>query len=106
MGDLLPIRPARKTHLQRIDAWLRRKLRCFRLKQGRRSKAIADFLKSRGVPACQGRLLAGSSRGWWRKSNSPQAATAMTLVWFNQQGLVSLAGRYLALQTKGNRRGT
>ncbi len=95
-----------KSHLQRIDAWLRRKLRCYRLKQCRRSQAIADFLESCGVPARQGRLLAGSSRGWWPQSNSPQAATAMTLVWFKQQGLVPLAGRYLALQTKGNRRGT
>lgn len=39
-----------KKHLQRLDEWIRRKLRCVRLKQRKRAKPIADFLQSLGVP--------------------------------------------------------
>ncbi len=36
--------------LKRVKARIRRKLRCVRLKQRKRSKAIADFLQGLGVP--------------------------------------------------------
>jgi RNA-directed DNA polymerase len=39
-----------KSHLQRLDEWIRRKLRCLRLKQCKRTKPIADFLQRLGVP--------------------------------------------------------
>jgi RNA-directed DNA polymerase len=38
-----------KRHLQRLDEWIRRKLRCVRLKQRKRAKPITDFLQSLGV---------------------------------------------------------
>ncbi len=38
-----------KGHLQRLDEWIRRKLRCLRLKQCKRPKAIADLLQGPGV---------------------------------------------------------
>lgn len=95
-----------KGHLQRLDAWIRRKLRCVRLKQCKRTKAIADFLHSLGVPQWRAWILALSGKGWWRKALSYQAAEAMTLDWFKAQGLISLSERYLALQLNGNRRGT
>jgi hypothetical protein len=37
-------------NLHRLDEWIRRKLRCVRLKQRKHRKAIADFLRSLGVP--------------------------------------------------------
>ena len=40
-----------KKHLQRLDEWIRHKLRCVKLKQRKRPKPIADFLRSLGVPA-------------------------------------------------------
>ena len=51
-------------------------------------------------------MLALTGEGWWRMALSYQATEAMTLAWFKQQGLVPATGRYLALQTEGNRRGT
>ena len=36
-----------KTHLNEMDDWLRRKLRCVRLKQCKRRRPLADFLRSR-----------------------------------------------------------
>jgi RNA-directed DNA polymerase len=87
-----------KKHLQRLDEWIRHKLRCVKLKQRKRPKPIADFLQSLGVPAWRAWLLALSGKGWWRKAGSPQASEAMTIAWFKKQGLVSLVDRYVALK--------
>jgi RNA-directed DNA polymerase len=95
-----------KGHLQRLDQWIRRKLRCVRLKHCKRTKAQADFLRSLGVPERRAWLLALSGKGWWRKALSYQATEAMTLEWFEAQGLGPLLDHHLALQTEGNRRGT
>ena len=87
-----------KSHLQQLDAWIRRKLRCVRLKQRKRAKSIMDFLRSCGVPEWRAWILALSGKGWWRKSGSPQAAKAMPLAWFRAQGLVCLTDRYATLK--------
>lgn len=87
-----------KGHLQRLDEWIRRKLRCVRLKQRKRAKPIADFLQSLGVPEWSAWMLALSGKGWWRKSAAPQAARAMSIAWFKAQGLVTLTDRYAELQ--------
>jgi RNA-directed DNA polymerase len=88
-----------KRHLRRLDEWIRRKLRCVRLKQRKRAKPIADFLQSLGVPEWNAWILALSGKGWWRKSGTPQAHQAMSIAWFRAQGLVSLAERYAELQS-------
>ena len=93
-----------KGALAGLDEWLRRKLRCVRLKQCKRPKAIAAFLIGCGVPRRRIRLLAGTGKGWWRRSGTPPANEAMTLQWFAAQGLVSLEAHYAALQPAGNRR--
>jgi len=87
-----------KKHLQELDQWIRHKLRCVKLKQRKRSKPIADFLQSLGVPEWRAWLLALSGKGWWRLAGSPQASEGMTLAWFKEQGLVSLVDRYVALK--------
>jgi RNA-directed DNA polymerase len=92
--------------LHDLDAWLRRKLRCVRLKQCKRAKTIADFLQECGVPEWRAWILALSGKGWWRMAGSPPAAEAMTISWFDRQGLISLAGHHAALNVPGNRLGT
>ena len=87
-----------KRHLKRLDEWVRRKLRCVRLKQRKRVKSIADFLQSLGVPEWNAWILALSGKGWWRKSGAPQANQAMSIAWFRTQGLVSLSDRYAELK--------
>jgi RNA-directed DNA polymerase len=87
-----------KSHLKRLDEWIRRKLRCVRLKQRKRAKPIADFLQSLGVPEWSAWILALSGKGWWRKSGAPQANQAMSIAWFKAQGLVTLSDRYAELQ--------
>jgi len=87
-----------RSHLQRMDEWTRRKLRCVRLKQCKRTKAIADFLRSLGLREAWAWMLALTGKGWWRMAGSPQAANAMTNRWFQSQGLISLTARYAALR--------
>lgn len=95
---------AAKTALSQIDEWLRRKLRCVRLKQCKRVKPTVDFLVKNGVPEWRAWLLALSGKGWWKLSGSPPAHEAMTLQWFEEIGLISLSTRYAALQPAENRR--
>jgi RNA-directed DNA polymerase len=86
------------SHLKTLDGWIRRKLRCVRLKQRKRAKSIADFLQGLGVPTKRSWLLALTGKGWWRMAGSPQAAEAMSNAWFEGQGLASLTARYAALK--------
>jgi RNA-directed DNA polymerase len=95
-----------RTALKQLDSWLRRKLRCVRLKQCKRTMSIATFLRKAGVPEWRAWLLALSGKGWWRMAGSPQATEAMTIAWFHRQGLASLANHHAALNITENRRGT
>ncbi len=81
-----------------LDGWIRRKLRCVRLKQRKRARSIADFLQSLGVPRNRSWTTAACGKGWWRMAASPAAHEAMPPVWFKAQGLVCLTERYAALQ--------
>jgi RNA-directed DNA polymerase len=89
-----------------IDQWLRRKLRCVQLKHCKNPSTIAAFLKRNGVRDRQAGQLASSGKGWWRLSSSGQAKRAMPNAWFEDLGLISLAGHHAALNRVGNRRGT
>ena len=93
-----------KAHLQRMDEWIRHRLRCLRLKQCKRRKPIADWLRKLGVPEWLAWVLAMSGKGWWRMSGSPPAAEAMTLAWFTAQGLLSLTAMYSGYIIEENRR--
>ena len=86
-----------RKHLRHLDQWLRRKVRCYRLKQRKRAKPIADFLMNQGVPEWRSWLLALSGKGWWRMAGSPQASEAMPIQWFEKVGLINLTSRYLLL---------
>ena len=88
---------AMKGHLQRLDEWIRRKLRCVRLKQCKRTYSIAKFLQRNGVPEWRAWLLAVSSKGWWRMAGSPPANEAMSRAWFEEQGLINIVDRYTTL---------
>jgi len=86
---------ARCTRLFReLDAWIRRKLRCYRLKQCKKVIGLQRFLKRSGLPTWQSWILALSGKGWWRKSSCPQAHQVMNLDWFRKLGLFDLSSNY------------
>jgi len=83
-----------KSKLMRIMSWLRRRIRCFRLKQCKRAIGISRFLQKLGVPEWRSWLLALSSKGWYHKSNTPQAHESMTIDWFSSIGLFDMYAYY------------
>lgn len=83
-----------RTHLVEMDKWLRRRLRCLRLKQCKRTKSIADLLRQLGVPEWRAWITALSGKGWWRLAGSPSAQEGLSDAWFGSLGLVSLSVRY------------
>ena len=80
--------------LMRLMGWMRRRIRCFRLKQCKRAIGIVRFLKSVGVVEWRAWLLALSGKGWYRKSCSPQAHEGMNISWFSKIGLFDMASYY------------
>ena len=82
---------AAKKWLAETEGWLRRRLRCYRLKQCKRRIGVARFLMERGCREDHAWMLAMRRKGWYRKSASPQATKAMDSGWFRLQGLRPLA---------------
>jgi RNA-directed DNA polymerase len=87
-----------KGTLAALGSWVRRKLRCVRLKQRKRAHAIAAFLHGLGVPWDQCWTTAACGKGWWRMAHTPAAQQGMSNAWFGAQGLVNPLARYLQLQ--------
>jgi len=73
-----------------IDGWIRRKLRCYRLKQCGRKYAIFKMLHGMGIPEGQSWNTVMYSQGWWAMSNKVATNQAMSNEWFAQQGLRSI----------------
>lgn len=86
-----------KTHLAAMDQWLRRRLRCLRLKQCKRTRTIARFLQRLGVPKDRAWIGASSGKGWWRCADTPPIHEGMTKAWFKSLTLASLTERYALL---------
>lgn len=89
-----------KSKMVKVEAWLRRRLKCFRLKQCKRCIGIVRFLRKLcvGEQLCWKTALSG--KGWWRLSNSPAIAFGMTNKWFEQQGYYTLSENYNKLHRK------
>jgi len=81
-----------------LDAWIRRKLRCYRIKQTKRTIGLVRFLKKQEVETYQAWIIALSGKGWWRKSAVPQIHQAMNNSWFEKQNLFSLSSNYEKLK--------
>jgi group II intron reverse transcriptase/maturase len=72
-----------------LDGWIRRKLRCYRLKQCGRRYSIFKFLRSFDIPESKCWNVVMYSQGWWQMSLKTAVGHAMNLLWFSQQGLHS-----------------
>lgn len=86
--------------MESIDGWIRRKLKCFRLKQCKRTIGIVRWLRKLGVEETLSWRTALSGKGWWRLSNSPGPNIGMNKMWFAGQGYYSLSDNYKSLHRK------
>jgi len=87
-----------RRHLSEMDKWIRRKLRCYRLKQCKRRHTIVELMQSLGVLKARAEIISGGRR-WWFISGLPALHEGMSLEWFRELGLLNLEERYLKLQT-------
>ncbi|WP_260335036.1 group II intron maturase-specific domain-containing protein [Paraburkholderia sp. MM5384-R2] len=76
--------------LQRLDEWVRRRIRCFFWKQWRRGRTRFRELLARGVDRNLAAQTAGSPHNAWRLSNSPALQRALTNRLLRSLGLPSL----------------
>jgi group II intron reverse transcriptase/maturase len=81
-----------------LDSWIRRRLRCYRLKQRKRKWPIATWLMKLGVSRQNAWRLAKSDKSWWRKSHNPIINMALPNSWFEELGLFSLYNKAKALK--------
>jgi group II intron reverse transcriptase/maturase len=73
-----------------LDSWIRRKLRCYRLKQCGRRYTIFKLLRRLDIPEGKSWNAIMYSQGWWQMSKKAAVGQAMNLNWFAQYGLQSL----------------
>jgi len=98
-GWVTYFRYAQKATLIRdLSGWIRRKLRCYILKQKKRAYTIAKFLIKLGVSEWNAWITANSGKGWWRLSASPSVHHALSNKWFKNMGYIDPFERYRALQ--------
>lgn len=84
--------------MKELDSWIRRRLRCYRLKQRKRKWPIAKYLMSLGASKQNAWKLAKSGKSWWRKSHNPIINAAMPNSWFDKLDLFSLYNQAKALK--------
>jgi len=89
-----------QSKMEAIDGWLRRRLKCFRLKQCKRTIGIVRWLRKLGVEETLSWRTALSGKSWWRLSNSPATNIGMNNRWFSAQGYYSLSENYQSLHRK------
>lgn len=86
------------TVLRDLDSWIRRRLRCYVMKQWiKQCHTRYQGLRALGVSDGGARPVAGSRRGPWAMSNMKPVKIAMPNHFFAERGLLSLLNRYEAL---------
>lgn len=76
--------------IREIDGRIRRRLRCYRLKQCGRIYGVVKFLRSLGIAEQKCWYAAYYIRSWWRMTLNSAISKAMGIRWFEMQGLRSL----------------
>jgi RNA-directed DNA polymerase len=79
---------------ERLDEWLRRRLRMCLWKQWKRYKTRVRELLALGLKERAAREIAGTRKGYWRTACTPQLHQALGKAYWASQGLISLAQRY------------
>jgi group II intron reverse transcriptase/maturase len=84
-----------KTHCEKFDQWIRRRLRMCQWKQWKRVRTRIRELRGLGVPEWACFVMANSRRGAWEMSRNTN--NALPTSYWEAKGLKSLLSRYLEL---------
>lgn len=88
------------TVMKDLDCWIRRRLRCYKIKQRKRPYSIKTMLSSMGQNQQESWAIACSKQGWWSKSLNHVVHKAMSRNWFNELGLFSLHKHFVIHKSK------
>lgn len=96
-----------KSRVNRIDEWLRRRLRMCIWKQWKRVRTKYRSLVQLGISENQAYQWANTRRSYWRTSKSPILQRAVTTKRLEQRGYISILKKYIKRHsTLMNRRDT
>jgi RNA-directed DNA polymerase len=76
--------------LQRLEEWIRRRLRSTIWKQWKRGQVRFDKLRQRNIRPALAAQTAGSPHGPWRLANRPALQSALPITYFDSLGLPRL----------------
>ena len=93
-----------RDHCQKLDAWMRRRLRMCYWKQWKRIRCRVDNLVKLGVSYSKARQWANTRKGYWRISDSPVLACSLTNLHFKDLGLQCFTDVYNNVLKSTNRR--
>jgi RNA-directed DNA polymerase len=83
-----------KNTFERLDEWLRRRLRCILWRQWKKPKTRAKKLIARGLDPVRAHTSAYNGRGPWWNAGASHMNAALPVRWFAKQGLVSFLARH------------
>lgn len=81
--------------VQKLDEWIRRRLRMCYWKQWKKIKTKHYNLVKLGLPNDKAWEYANTRKGYWRISNSPILTRALTNERLKKQGFPTITERYL-----------
>ena len=80
-----------RSTLQRMDGWIRRRLRCFLLRQWKRPKSRAEALRKLGAKEPWTVI---SSKGLWRLGKTKATNSGLNRAYFEKMKLYSLSSAW------------
>jgi RNA-directed DNA polymerase len=83
-----------KSTFERLDQWIRRKLRCILWRQWKRTYTRAKNLMKRGLPKDRALKSAMNGRGPWWNAGASHMNHALPKSYFDRLGLVSLLDQH------------
>jgi hypothetical protein len=81
--------------VKELDEWLRRRIRMCYWKRWKKIKTRHDNLVKLGIDRHKAWEYANTRKGYWRISNSPILARALTNERLKKQGFPTITERYL-----------
>ncbi len=83
-----------KSHLQRLESWIRRRLRMCRWKQWKKVRTRITKLRGLGLPNEEAIKIANTRKGYWRIAKTQQLHRVLNNQYWEKQGLINLITTY------------
>jgi hypothetical protein len=84
--------------LERLDGWIRRRLRALRWKEWKRIKTKHDNLKRLGIGCKKARGYANSRKSYWRISKSWILTKTLSNQYWEEQGYIGFLNYYTVVK--------